>query len=139
MRFVRLILASLSLLSVLLPASAHEWEEMNLMSDVILERLVEIMEAAAEADRFEEAQLENCEPHHCLEQILMSASDQDFEWLDVASESEIPSDLLGRLPANVTYEWLFELVHLLDHGAPNNEQAQLITRLERLLLHWTGG
>ena len=137
MRLVRFIPLLLLLLSSSLPSAAHDWEEMNLMPDVILERLVEIMESAAEADRFDEAQPKNCEPHHCLEQILMAAADPDFEWLDVAPESEIPSDLLGRLPANVTYEWLFGLVHLLDHEAPNTEQIQLIARLERLLPHWT--
>ena len=77
------------------------------------------------------------EPHHCLEQILMAAADPDFEWLDVAPESEIPSDLLGRLPANVTYEWLFGLVHLLDHGSPTREQAQLIARVEQILPRWS--
>ena len=137
MWFVRSVFVTVCLLGALLPGSAHEWEEMNLMPDVILERLVEIMEAAAEADRFEEAQPENCEPHHCLEQILLSASDDDFEWLDVAPESEIPSDLLGRLPANVTYEWLFGLVHLLDHGSPTREQAQLIARVEQILPRWS--
>ena len=137
MPFVRFILVTLSLFCTLLPSSAHEWEEMNLMPDVILERLVEIMEAAAEADRFDKAQPDNCEPHHCLEQILMAASDDDFEWLDVAPESEIPSDLLGRLPANVTYEWLFGLVHLLDHGSPTREQAQLIARVENVLPRWS--
>lgn len=137
MLFVRFIFVTLSLFCTLLPSSAHEWEEMNLMPNIILERLVEIMEAAAEADRFDEAQPDNCEPHHCLEQILMAASDQDFEWLDVAIESEIPSDLLGRLPANVTYEWLFELVHLLDHETPTPEQVQLIDRVEQLLPHWS--
>lgn len=137
MWIARFIFATLSVLCTLAPSSAHEWEEMNLMPDVILERLVEIMEAAAEADRFDNAQPENCVPHHCLEQVLLSAADQDFDWLATAAESEIPSDLFGRLPANVTYEWLFGLVQLIDHGSPTNAQAVLIARLESVLPHWT--
>ena len=137
MWFIRSFVVCVALLSALSPSSAHEWEEMALMPDIILERMVEIMEAAAEADRFEDAQPENCVPQHCLEQILMSATDPDFDWLATAPESEIPSDLLGRLPANVTYEWLFGLVQLLDHGAPTPEQSALIERLEQILIYWT--
>ncbi|MEL6859901.1 MAG: hypothetical protein AAFO74_16050 [Pseudomonadota bacterium] len=137
MVFVRTFLTSLALLGCALSAGAHEWEEMDLMPDIILERLVEIMEAAEEADKFASARPENCVPHHCLEQVLLSADEQDFNWLATAPEAEVPSSLLGRLPANVTHEWLFDLVPLMDHSAPTREQTQLIERLERLLPHWT--
>ena len=65
-------------------AQAHEWEEFARAPDTVLERLVEIFEAAAQADRFDEAEPRNCVPHHCLETVLLSANDADFEWLSLA-------------------------------------------------------
>lgn len=119
------------------PGHAHEWEEMQPMPDVILERLVEVLEAAAAANRFKTTPPPGCIPHDCLDNILQAVSEPDFAWLRVSPDAEIPSGVFGRLPANVSYEWLFDLVMLLDLDDPTPTQAQLIARTETALTHWT--
>ena len=76
-------------------------------------------------------------PHHCLETVLLSANDADFEWLSLAEDTEIPSSDFGRLPGNITYEWMFDLVALIEMPTPTPRQGQLIARLEVALAHWT--
>lgn len=118
------------------PAKAHTWDEFNPKPDAILERLVETLEAAAEADRFKTSLSSDCVPHHCLEGVLNAVSEADFDWLANAPEAEIPSDIFRRLPANMTYEWLFDLVVLLDLDAPTDVQTALAGRVEAALNHW---
>ena len=136
MSSIRGLLSLLILSATGLMSHAHEWEEFEPVPEIILERLVEIFEAASQADRFGEATLRDCVPHHCLEAVLLSANDDDFEWLRSSAESEIPSSDFGRLPANITYEWLFDLVPLIEMEAPTPKQRQLIDRLEIALTRW---
>lgn len=132
MRFILFFFLSVQCFSL----QAHDWSEYELPPDVLLERLVEIMEAARDDRVFFSRPSDGCIPGECLEQILTAATIEDLDWLSSSPDAELPSETMGRTPAAVAYQMLFDLVPLLTSSERTPSQAELADRLIIALEGW---
>ena len=115
---------------------AHEWSEFDPPPDVLLERLVEIIEAASADGQFQGQTEPGCVPHDCLDQKLVAATSDDLNWLAEDPAADLPSSHFGRLPPSLTYDLLFDLVGFLNAPDHTNAQSELAERLEVTLQNW---
>ena len=134
LRGISLALVSSFFTAVAAPTIAHDWSEVEPPPIVLLERLVEIIEAGDAAGQFQTQDLDpECIAHDCMEAILDGFTPEDMVWLDTAPEAEMPSTVFGRLPASLTFDMMFDLVWLMDVEEPSEDQALLQDRLTVLI------
>ncbi len=129
-------LAAVIALGLASTASAHDRPAQGLHGDLLMGRLVDILQAGRAAGRFNAPLPEDCVPHDCVAHLLDTATADDLRWLDEAPEADLPSRQFGRVPGTLVYGFMDGLIDLLLAETLAPEYAATAVRLETLLEAW---